>query len=128
MSYNEKQVAVGSALGKQVESILQAIKQMQMKLEQGRVLGQAAPATLATASTGDQSDFRKQIGKLCSDMKATNAAVAVLSKQVIGLRRGTSNALNNSDLKGSSLAGPRNSSDLIIKTQEREIPLNEEQD
>ena len=60
-------------------------------------------------------------------MKATNAAVAVLSKQVISLRRGTSNALNNSDLKGSRFAGPRNSSDGIIKTQERERSLDEEQ-
>ena len=33
LSYNEKQVAVGSALGKQVESILQAIKQMQIKFD-----------------------------------------------------------------------------------------------
>ena len=40
VGHNEKQAAHGSALGKQVESIQQAIKQMQVRLDQGRTLGQ----------------------------------------------------------------------------------------
>lgn len=88
----------------------QAVKLLQVRTDQGKTLAPQMVLTQVSSSSVDNNELKKQISKVATDIKMTNAAVAVISKQVIGLRRGNVHALSNSDSKGGTFASPRNKS------------------